>query len=64
MKRSTAMYDIKAAAVGQLSQTAAVLSSPPHLGSPVRNVYSMYITDPSSDQEVSYWVHVPIYTIL
>ena len=65
MKRSTAMYDIKAAAVAAaayllpvktpsagplLNATTTPLTSPPVMTG--RNMYGMYITDLSSDEEV------------
>jgi hypothetical protein len=71
MKRSTAMYDIKAAAVNCLApavnrQAPAVNRlapatsfgvRPPQLSrggqSPSQKVHSMYMTDPSSHDEVS-----------
>ena len=65
MKRSTAMYDIKAAAVAAaayllpvktpsagplLNAATTPLTSPPVMTG--RNMYGMYITDLSSDEEV------------
>jgi hypothetical protein len=70
MKRSTAMYDIKAAAVNRLAPSvnrqapavnrlapATSFGVRPHPSrgsrSPTQKVHSMYMTDPSSHDEVS-----------